>query len=92
MFAASSGTRTFYMIEAVAERFEGIPRQLRRRRSDDFKARAVAESLEPGSSVPAITRRLDMVSQLPALFYLAGFDLRLSNAVTAFPTKSGTGA
>lgn len=48
------------MIEAVADRFEGAPRQLRRRWSDDFKARAVAEALEPGSSVSAIARRLDI--------------------------------
>lgn len=59
MSAPSSGTRTFHMIEAVADRFEGAPRQLRRRWSDDFKARAVAETLEPGSSVSAIARRLD---------------------------------
>lgn len=60
MSAPSSGTRTFHMIEAVADRFEGAPRQLRRRWSDDFKARAVAETLEPGSSVSAIARRLDI--------------------------------
>ncbi|WP_234894973.1 transposase, partial [Sinorhizobium meliloti] len=39
------------MIEAVADRLEGAPRQLRRRWSDEFKARAVAEALEPGASV-----------------------------------------
>lgn len=60
MSAPSSGTRTFHMIEAVADHFEGAPRQLRRRWSDDFKARAVAEALEPGSSVSAIARRLDI--------------------------------
>ena len=48
------------MIEAVADRFEGAPRQLRRLWSDDLKARAVAEALEPGSSVSAIARRLDI--------------------------------
>lgn len=36
------------MIEAVAERLEGALRHLRRRGSDEFKARAVAEALEPG--------------------------------------------
>lgn len=60
MSAPSSGTRTFHMIEAVADRFEGAPRQLRRRWSDEFKARAVAEALEPGASVSAIARRLDI--------------------------------
>ncbi|WP_080662424.1 transposase [Sinorhizobium meliloti] len=51
MSAPSSGTRTFHMIEAVADRLDGAPRQLRRRWSDEFKARAVAEALEPGASV-----------------------------------------
>ncbi|QRM40533.1 transposase [Rhizobium rhizogenes] len=58
MSAASSGTRNFHMIEAVAERLEGAPRQFRRRWSDDFKARAVAEAMEPGASVSAIAHRL----------------------------------
>ncbi len=58
MSAPSSGTRTFHMIEAVAERLEGAPRQLRRRWSDEFKAQVVAEALEPGASVSAIAHRI----------------------------------
>ncbi|THK33666.1 IS66 family insertion sequence element accessory protein TnpB [Ensifer sp. MPMI2T] len=58
MSAPSSGTRTFHMIEAVPERLEGAPRQLRRRWSDEFKAQVVAEALEPGASVSAIAHRL----------------------------------
>ncbi|WP_331375527.1 transposase [Sinorhizobium chiapasense] len=58
MSAPSSGTRTFRKIEAVAERLEGAPRQLRRRWSDEFKAQAVAEALEPGASVSAIAHRI----------------------------------
>ena len=58
MSAPSSETRTFHMIEAVAERFEGAPRQLRRRWSDEFKAQVVTEALEPGASVSAIARRI----------------------------------
>lgn len=46
------------MIEAVAERLEGAPRQFRRRWSDEFKARAVAEAMEPGASVSAIAHRI----------------------------------
>ncbi|WP_321186349.1 transposase [Rhizobium sp. SJZ105] len=46
------------MNEAVPERFEGAPRQFRRRWSDDFKERAVAEAMEPGASVSAIARRI----------------------------------
>ena len=57
MSAPSSGTRTFHMIEAVADRLEGAPR-LRRRWSDEFKAQVVTEALEPGASVSAIARRI----------------------------------
>ncbi|WP_245452376.1 transposase [Bradyrhizobium forestalis] len=46
------------MIEAVAERLEGAPRQLRRRWSDEFKAQVVAEALEPGASVSGIAHRI----------------------------------
>ncbi|MGY2891488.1 transposase [Bradyrhizobium sp. USDA 4524] len=58
MSAPSSGTRTFHMIEAVADRLEGAPRQLRQRWSDEFKAQVVMEALEPGASVSAIARRI----------------------------------
>jgi hypothetical protein len=36
-----------HMIEAVPKQFGGAPQQLRRRRSDEFKAHAVADALEP---------------------------------------------
>lgn len=58
MSAPSSETRTFHMIEAVAERLEGAPRQLRRRWSDEFKAQVVAEAQEPGASVSGIAHRI----------------------------------
>lgn len=58
MSAPSSGTRNFHMIEAVTERLEGAPRQFRRRWSDEFKERAVAEAMEPGASVSAIAHRI----------------------------------
>lgn len=58
MSAPSSGTRNIHMIEAVPERLEGAPRQFRRRWSDEFKARAVAEAMEPGASVSAIAHRI----------------------------------
>lgn len=58
MSAPSSGTRNFHMIEAVAERLEGAPRQFRRRWSDEFKERAVAEAMQPGASVSAIAHRI----------------------------------
>ncbi|MFK4495997.1 transposase [Bradyrhizobium japonicum] len=46
------------MIEAVAERLEGAPRQLRRRWSDEFKAQVVAEAQEPGASMSGIAHRI----------------------------------
>jgi len=46
------------MVEAVAERLEGAPPQLRRRWSDELKAQAVAEALEPDASVSAIAHRI----------------------------------
>ena len=58
MSAPGSGTRNFHMIEAVPERREGAPGQFRRRWSDEFKARAVAEAMEPGASVSAIAHRI----------------------------------
>ncbi|WP_113479904.1 transposase [Ensifer sp. Root278] len=45
-------------MEAVPERLEGAPRQFRRRWSDEFKERAVAEAMEPGASVLAIAHRI----------------------------------
>ncbi|WP_414645468.1 transposase [Bradyrhizobium sp. 6(2017)] len=58
MSAPSSGTRTLHMIEVVADRLEGAPRQLRRRWSDEFKEQVVTEALEPGASVSTIARRI----------------------------------
>lgn len=58
MSAHSPGDRSFHMIEAVAERLEGGPLQLRRRWSDAIKEQVVAESLIPGANVSAIARRI----------------------------------
>jgi len=46
------------MIEAVPERVEGGHLQPRRRWSDAFKEKAVAEALVPGANVSAIARRI----------------------------------
>lgn len=56
MSAPGSGNRIFHMIEAVADRLEGAPRQLRRRWSDEFKAQDTTEAMKPGASVSAIAR------------------------------------
>jgi transposase len=47
-------------IEVVADRLEGAPVGERRRWSDDFKERAVAASLEPGTNISALARSLDI--------------------------------
>jgi transposase len=48
------------VIEVVAERLEGAPVGERRRWSDEFKDRAVAASLEPGTNISALARSLDI--------------------------------
>jgi len=58
MSAPMSEHRTFHMIEAVAGPLEGAPRQVRRQWSDEFKAQAIAETIQPGASVSAIARRI----------------------------------
>ncbi|MFQ6186445.1 transposase [Sinorhizobium meliloti] len=53
------------MIEAVPERLEGSPRQLRRFWSDDFKAFAVEEASRPGANISAVARQIGILpSQL----------------------------
>lgn len=58
-------TDTNQFIEVRAERLEGAPVGERRRWSEDFKDRAIAASLEPGTNVSALARSLDIApSQL----------------------------
>ncbi|WP_234895015.1 transposase [Sinorhizobium meliloti] len=53
------------MIEAVPERLEGSPRQLRRFWSDEFKALAVEEASRPGANISAVARQIGILpSQL----------------------------
>jgi transposase len=47
-------------VEVRAEQLEGAPVGERRRWSDDFKDRAVAASLEPGVSISAVARSLEI--------------------------------
>jgi transposase len=54
-----------HMIEAVTDRLEGSPRQLRRFWSDAFKLEAVDEACRPGVNISAIARRIGITpSQL----------------------------
>jgi transposase len=53
------------MIEAVPDRLDGAPSQLRRRWSDEIKEQAIVESLVPGANVSVIARRIGIApSQL----------------------------
>ena len=59
------GPDTNQFIEVRAERLDGAPVGERRRWSDDFKGRAIAASLEPGTNISALARSLDITpSQL----------------------------
>ncbi|WP_084797090.1 transposase [Rhizobium mongolense] len=58
MSATVSDHRTFHIIEAAAGLLEGPPRQMWRHRSSDFKAQAVAETVQPGASVSVVARGL----------------------------------
>lgn len=56
---------TNQFIEVRAERFDGAPVGERRRWSEDFKDRAIAASLEPGTNISALARTLNITpSQL----------------------------
>ena len=46
------------MIEAVPDRLDGSPRQLRRFWSDEFKATAVEQACQPGVNMSAVAREL----------------------------------
>ncbi|MEJ8309297.1 transposase [Agrobacterium larrymoorei] len=53
------------MIEAVPDRLEGSPRQLRRFWSDEFKATAVEQACQPGVNMSAVARQIGILqSQL----------------------------
>jgi transposase len=77
--------RTFHMIEAVAGPLEGAPRQVRRW-SDDFKAQAVAEAMEPGASVSAIARRIGID---PSQLFTWRRNARLKAAAVTTMAKGG---
>lgn len=65
MSAPIASPRTVHMIEAVPERLEGSPRQLRRFWSDEFKAFAVEEASRPGANISAVARQIGILpSQL----------------------------
>ncbi|WP_261327276.1 transposase [Rhizobium leguminosarum] len=49
------------MIEAVPDRLDGSPRQLRRFWSDEFKATAVEQACQPGVNVSAIARQIGIL-------------------------------
>lgn len=65
MSTPTASPRTIHMIEAVTDRLEGSPRQLRRFWSDEFKLGAVEEACRPGVNISAIARRIGIApSQL----------------------------
>ncbi|KNY30941.1 transposase [Agrobacterium sp. SUL3] len=54
------------MIEAVPDRLDGSPRQLRRFWSDEFKETAVEQACQPGVNMSAVARQIGI---LPSQLY-----------------------
>lgn len=54
------------MIEAVPDRLDGSPRQLRRFWSDEFKATAVEQACQPDVNMSAVARQIGI---LPSQLY-----------------------
>ncbi|SMD20474.1 transposase [Rhizobium sp. RU36D] len=54
------------MIEAVPDRLDGSPRQLRRFWSAEFKATAVEQACQPGVNISAVARQIGI---LPSQLY-----------------------
>ncbi|WP_196809388.1 transposase [Rhizobium sp. 2MFCol3.1] len=54
------------MIEAVPDRLDGSPRQLRRFWSDEFKATAVEQACQPGVNMSVVARQIGI---LPSQLY-----------------------
>jgi transposase len=54
------------MIEAVPDRLDGSPRQLRRFWSDEFKATAVEQACQPSVNMSAVARQIGI---LPSQLY-----------------------
>jgi len=61
--APKSRLETFEVIEAVANRLEASPALLRRRWSDEAKARILEAALAPGANVSAVARAHDVSPQ-----------------------------
>lgn len=61
--APKSRLETFAAIEAVANRLEASPALLRRRWSDEAKARILEAALAPGANVSAVARAHDVSPQ-----------------------------
>ena len=53
-----SADRTFHVIEAVVDHGDELGATLRRRWPDEFKERAVAASLVPGTNISAVARQM----------------------------------
>ncbi|MDX0698504.1 transposase [Sinorhizobium medicae] len=57
MSAPMSEARSLHMIEPVASRLEGTPREVRRW-SDEFKAQAVVEAMQPSTNISTVAHRI----------------------------------
>ena len=82
--APKSRHGTFAVIEAVADRLDESPAVLRRRWSEEAKARILEEAMTPGANVSAVARSHDLSPQ--QVFAWRRKAIR-SGAITILPTK-----
>ncbi|QGM45093.1 transposase [Methylocystis heyeri] len=83
MSAPMPGDRSFQLIEAVVDRLDGAPVSRRRRWSDEFKARAVAATLDPDVNISAAAREMGIS---PSQLFGWRRQAMREGAVTASPT------
>ncbi|MDX0852377.1 transposase [Sinorhizobium medicae] len=63
MSAPMSEARSLHMIEPVASRLEGTPREVRRW-SDESKAQAVVEAMQPSTNISTVAHRIGSANRM----------------------------
>lgn len=83
--------KSFQLIEAVPDRFEGAPVVPHRRWSESFKSEMVARSLEPGINVSALAREIGIRPQQLFGWRRAARAVPQSSSAQVTETSGGAG-